>query len=201
MLFMGNIRRRGAELESAIYEVVRKIVDKEGVEGLTFQKVAELAGTSKSVIYRRWETPLELAISAFQARIKLENNGSVDKLVLTGKNLQDDLFQLMDRFLISIDALGEPFLRSVLVEIGTQPNATVLQLMERNSEIDLRAINRILDRARARGEQVKADISNDVKLLPFEWLRYKMFLRKNISTDMIETLINEILLPVYLESQ
>ncbi|QYH52391.1 TetR/AcrR family transcriptional regulator [Liquorilactobacillus hordei] len=198
---MGNIRRRGAELESAIYEVVRKIVDKEGVEGLTFQKVAELAGTSKSVIYRRWETPLELAISAFQARIKLENNGSVDKLVLTGKNLQDDLFQLMDRFLISIDALGEPFLRSVLVEIGTQPNATVLQLMERNSEIDLRAINRILDRARARGEQVKADISNDVKLLPFEWLRYKMFLRKNISTDMIETLINEILLPVYLESQ
>ncbi|AUJ29729.1 TetR/AcrR family transcriptional regulator [Liquorilactobacillus hordei] len=198
---MGNVRRRGAELESAIYEVVRKIVDKEGVEGLTFQKVAELAGTSKSVIYRRWETPLELAISAFQARIKLENNGSVDKLVLTGKNLQDDLFQLMDRFLISIDALGEPFLRSVLVEIGTQPNATVLQLMERNSEIDLRAINRILDRARARGEQVKADISNDVKLLPFEWLRYKMFLRKNISTDMIETLINEILLPVYLESR
>ncbi|MFT8670150.1 MAG: TetR/AcrR family transcriptional regulator [Liquorilactobacillus hordei] len=198
---MGNIRRRGAELESAIYEVVRKIVDKEGVEGLTFQKVAELAGTSKSVIYRRWETPLELAISAFQARIKLENNGSVDKLVLTGKNLQDDLFQLMDRFLISIDALGEPFLRSVLVEIGTQPNATVLQLMERNSEIDLRAINRILDRARARGEQVKADISNDVKLLPFEWLRYKMFLRKNISTDMIEILINEILLPVYLESR
>ena len=198
---MGNIRRRGAELESAIYEVVRKIVDKEGVEGLTFQKVAELAGTSKSVIYRRWETPLELAISAFQARIKLENNGSVDKLVLTGKNLQDDLFQLMDRFLISIDALGEPFLRSVLVEIGTQPNATVLQLMERKSEIDLRAINRILDRARARGEQVKANISNDVKLLPFEWLRYKMFLRKNISTDMIETLINEILLPVYLESR
>ncbi|MFT9373957.1 TetR/AcrR family transcriptional regulator [Liquorilactobacillus hordei] len=198
---MGNVRRRGAELESAIYEVVRKIVDKEGVEGLTFQKVAELAGTSKSVIYRRWETPLELAISAFQVRIKLENNGSVDKLVLTGKNLQDDLFQLMDRFLISIDALGEPFLRSVLVEIGTQPNATVLQLMERNSEIDLRAINRILDRARARGEQVKADISNDVKLLPFEWLRYKMFLRKNISTDMIETLINEILLPVYLESR
>lgn len=198
---MGNIRRRGAELERAIYEVVRKIVDKEGVEGLTFQKVAELAGTSKSVIYRRWETPLELAISAFQARIKLENNGSVDKLVLTGKNLQDDLFQLMDRFLISIDALGEPFLRSVLVEIGTQPNATVLQLMERNSEIDLRAINRILDRARARGEQVKTDISNDVKLLPFEWLRYKMFLRKNISTDMIETLINEILLPVYLESR
>ncbi|MFT8884175.1 MAG: TetR/AcrR family transcriptional regulator [Liquorilactobacillus hordei] len=198
---MGNVRRRGAELESAIYEVVRKIVDKEGVEGLTFQKVAELAGTSKSVIYRRWETPLELAISAFQARIKLENNGSVDKLILTGKNLQDDLFQLMDRFLISIDALGEPFLRSILVEIGTQPNATVLQLMERNSEIDLRAINRILDRARARGEQVKADISNDVKLLPFEWLRYKMFLRKNISTDMIETLINEILLPVYLESR
>ncbi|MFT9457679.1 MAG: TetR/AcrR family transcriptional regulator [Liquorilactobacillus hordei] len=198
---MGNVRRRGAELESAIYEVVRKIVDKEGVEGLTFQKVAELAGTSKSVIYRRWETPLELAISAFQARIKFENNGSVDKLVLTGKNLQDDLFQLMDRFLISIDALGEPFLRSVLVEIGTQPNETVLQLMERNSEIDLRAINRILDRARARGEQVKADISNDVKLLPFEWLRYKMFLRKNISTDMIEILINEILLPVYLESR
>lgn len=198
---MGNVRRRGAELESAIYEVVRKIVDKEGVEGLTFQKVAELAGTSKSVIYRRWETPLELAISAFQARIKLENNGSVDKLILTGKNLQDDLFQLMDRFLISIDALGEPFLRSILVEIGTQPNATVLQLMERNSEIDLRAINRILDRARARGEQVKANISNDVKLLPFEWLRYKMFLRKNISADMIETLVNEILLPVYLESR
>ncbi|MDN2452158.1 TetR/AcrR family transcriptional regulator [Lactobacillus sp. UCMA15818] len=196
---MGNVRRRGIELESAIYKVVREVVDEEGIEGVTFQKIAKLAGTSKSVIYRRWETPFELAISAFQDRIQLENKGSVDKVALTGKNMHDDLLQLMNRFLISIDTLGKTFLRSLLIGIGDQPNEAMQRLMDKNSEIDLRAINRILERARSRGEDVREDIPDDVKLLPFEWLRYKMFLQNNISRDMIEMLIEDILIPVYLK--
>ncbi len=199
VIFVGKVRRRGLELESAIYQVVRKIVDEEGIEGLTFQKVAQLAETSKSVIYRHWETPFELAIAAFQDRIQRENMGRIDEIVLNGKDLHDDLFQLMNRFLISIDTLGRTFLRSLLIEIGNQSNESVQRIMDKNSEIDLQAMNRILERAEKRGENVKENITDDLKLLPFEWLRYKTFLQKNIDQEMIGELIEDILIPIYLK--
>ncbi|WQH18808.1 helix-turn-helix domain-containing protein [Lactiplantibacillus plantarum] len=94
---MTKTRRRGAELENAIYQAARDILNQDGLEQLTFANVAEQAGTSKPVIYRRWRSPLELAIAAIQDQIITENHGQLDEVSLTGQTLSEDLFQVLKR--------------------------------------------------------------------------------------------------------
>ncbi|QAS69388.1 TetR/AcrR family transcriptional regulator [Oenococcus sicerae] len=196
---MSETRRRGVELTNAIYRATEKIIDLEGMEGLTFQKVADAAMTSKSVIYRRWESPLELAIAAVQDRIRRDNNGSMDDLILTGNSLKEDLLQVTDRFLISINIMGKTFIRGMFVESGRQSGQILQRLIDQNSAIDLRLIDRVLQRAIDRGEHLRPNISHELKLLPFEWLRYNVFLQREIDQEMCQILINDILLPVYLD--
>jgi len=47
-------RRRGAELEAAIRQVVLDLVVRDGPAAVTMEAVAAAAGTSKPVLYRRW---------------------------------------------------------------------------------------------------------------------------------------------------
>lgn len=49
-------RRRGAELENAILEAVWAEISEQGYGGLTYERVATRARTSRAVLYRRWPT-------------------------------------------------------------------------------------------------------------------------------------------------
>ncbi len=55
-----DTRRRGDTLTESIYQAVEDIIKTEGYTNLTFQKIAQAAQTSRTVLYRRWETPLDL---------------------------------------------------------------------------------------------------------------------------------------------
>lgn len=87
---MTKQRRRGKELEKDIYIATRGIIDETGFRTLTFERVAKKAATSKPVIYRRWKTPFELALAALQDKIRRDNHGKVDEIVLTGQSLRED---------------------------------------------------------------------------------------------------------------
>lgn len=196
---MGKTRRRGAELEMAIYQAVRDIIDQEGINGLTLPKVALAAGTSKPVIYRRWKTPFELAIAAVQDQIRRENKGSMDQYVLTGNSVREDLLQLMQRFLISIDTFGNSYLQSLFTEISRHENEALRKMIEQSAQIDIRAIDGLLQRATDRGERVRIDLADDLKLLPFEWVRYNIFIQKDVTEERLIMLVDDILLPIYLQ--
>ncbi|MFD0898415.1 TetR/AcrR family transcriptional regulator [Loigolactobacillus binensis] len=194
---MGKTRRRGAELEAAIYQATRTIIDREGLAGLTLPKVALAAGTSKPVIYRRWNTPFELAIAAVQDQIRRENKGNMDQYVLTGNSLRADLLQLMHRFLISIDTFGNSYLQSLFTEISQHENEALRKMIDRSSQIDMRAIDGVLKRATDRGENVRTDLADDLKLLPFDWVRYNIFVQKEVTEQRLTMLVDDILLPIY----
>lgn len=194
---MGKTRRRGAELEAAIYQATRTIIDREGLAGLTLPKVALAAGTSKPVIYRRWNTPFELAIAAVQDQIRRENKGNMDQYVLTGNSLRADLLQLMHHFLISIDTFGNSYLQSLFTEISQHENEALRKMIDRSSQIDMRAIDGVLKRATDRGENVRTDLADDLKLLPFDWVRYNIFVRKEVTKQRLTMLVDDILLPIY----
>lgn len=196
---MGKTRRRGAELEMAIYQAVRDIIEQEGITGLTLPKVALAAGTSKPVIYRRWKTPFELAIAAVQDQIRRENKGSMDQYVLTGNSVREDLLQLMQRFLISIDTFGNSYLQSLFTEISRHENEALRKMIEQSAQIDIRAIDGLLQRATDRGERVRIDLADDLKLLPFEWVRYNIFIQKDVTEERLIMLVDDILLPIYLQ--
>ncbi|QEA52828.1 TetR/AcrR family transcriptional regulator [Loigolactobacillus coryniformis] len=194
---MGKTRRRGAELEAAIYQATRTIIDREGLAGLTLPKVALAAGTSKPVIYRRWNTPFELAIAAVQDQIRRENKGNMDQYVLTGNSLRADLLQLMHHFLISIDTFGNSYLQSLFTEISQHENEALRKMIDRSSQIDMRAIDGVLKRATDRGENVRTDLADDLKLLPFDWVRYNIFVQKEVTEQRLTMLVDDILLPIY----
>lgn len=59
-------RRRGAELERAILQAAAQELTESGYAGLTMDRVAARAGTSKNVIYRRWPNRAALGVAAYR---------------------------------------------------------------------------------------------------------------------------------------
>jgi AcrR family transcriptional regulator len=57
-------RRRGETLLQAIYQATLAELARTSLAELTFDKIAPLAGTGKSALYRRWSTPSELVLAA-----------------------------------------------------------------------------------------------------------------------------------------
>ncbi|MGH8921898.1 MAG: TetR family transcriptional regulator, partial [Actinomycetes bacterium] len=57
-------RRRGADLTRAIYRATLEELARTSFEELAFDKIAPLAGTGKSALYRRWSTPAQLVLAA-----------------------------------------------------------------------------------------------------------------------------------------
>ncbi|MFT8401207.1 MAG: TetR/AcrR family transcriptional regulator [Lentilactobacillus diolivorans] len=190
-------RRRGADLEQAIYQATLQLLKNKGFVNLNFADVANLAKTSKSVIYRRWQTPLSLAVAAIQDKIKSENRGRTDELILTGHSLREDLLQLLHRFIISMQAFRDFRIAELLGEATQKQNTTIQQLISEGNAIDLNAFDHVLERAKKRGEIIKTDLPEEIKLLPFDWLRFHLFTNQSLTEHKLELLIDDVLLPIY----
>ena len=60
----GKTRRRGEALESALLDAAWDELQAAGYAGLTFEAVADRAGTSRAVLYRRWRNRADLVVAA-----------------------------------------------------------------------------------------------------------------------------------------
>ncbi|MGV0168160.1 TetR/AcrR family transcriptional regulator [Furfurilactobacillus sp. WILCCON 0119] len=193
---MTKTRRRGAELDAAIYEATRSILENEGLAQLTFAKVAAAAGTSKPVIYRHWQSPFELALLAVQDKIKADNNGRLDELELTGTSLSADLFETFKRFTFSTDAFGKSFVLS-FNGLNDEQNKQLQVMINEAKQIDINAIDHVVARAQARHELATGKLDDALKLMPFEWLRYRIFMNETITDEDLTKLIDGMLVPAY----
>ncbi|WHQ55014.1 TetR/AcrR family transcriptional regulator [Lactiplantibacillus plantarum] len=194
---MTKTRRRGAELENAIYQAARDILNQDGLEQLTFANVAEQAGTSKPVIYRRWRSPLELAIAAIQDQIITENHGQLDEVSLTGQTLSEDLFQVLKRFTVSINTFNQALVITWFHHLDQQANPEVKDLLNAVKKIDAHAIERVCQRAQQRGELRTGTLSCDLQLMPFDCLRYRAFANEPITDATLHLLVDDLLVPAY----
>lgn len=190
-------RRRGADLEQAIYEAALQLLKNKGLSSLNFTDVADLARTSKSVIYRRWQTPFSLAVAAIQDKIKAENNGRTDELTLTGHSLREDLLQLLHRFIISMQTFRDFQITELLGKAIQEQDTTIQQLISKGNAIDLLALDHVLNRAKKRGEIIKKDLPEEIRLLPFDWLRFQLFTNQPLNEHKLELLVDDVLLPIY----
>src|SRR5882757_7053536 len=59
-------RRRGAQLDDAIYQACIDELQENGYLGLTMDKIAARARTGKATLYRRWPSKVELVADALQ---------------------------------------------------------------------------------------------------------------------------------------
>jgi AcrR family transcriptional regulator len=70
-------------LDRAILDAAVSVLAEEGVEAVTFAKVAERAGTTRPALYRRYSTAADLVIAAVRAVADQE------RTALTGDHLAD----------------------------------------------------------------------------------------------------------------
>ncbi|WML38114.1 TetR/AcrR family transcriptional regulator [Neobacillus sp. OS1-2] len=186
-------RRRGNELKEAIYISAIELLESEGYKAITFQNIAKKAQTSRSVLYRSWSSPFIILYEAVRWKTFQDGNGSVGNASFDTGSLRGDLLALCQHWVRNSLAFSSEFLKGFLTEIIENPEFTYLS--EKVTVSNLLVIEKIIERASIRGE-IKHEVSNMVKLLPFEILRYHLvFMKDAVDDPFIKQLVDHVLLP------
>jgi AcrR family transcriptional regulator len=184
-------RRRGAELEDALLVAAWEELFDSGYAGLTFDGVAQRAGTSRPVIYRRWPNKPDLVRAAVQHELVRDRGTTPD----TGSIRGDLLAALRDanERRAGFTALLTYHLGPYFQETGTSPAELRQVLLEdMPSRTDL-----ILDRAVSRGEIDPDRLTARVRTLPFDLYRHEALMTlKPVPDEVIEAILDEVVLPL-----
>lgn len=184
----GATRRRGQALENALLDAAWEELQAVGYARLTMERVADRAGTSRAVIYRRWRNRAELVIAALRHQRPV-NAGTIPD---TG-TLRGDLLAVLGRASSRISAIGPDTVVGLLADLLADERAdenALGEVLRSGSEL----MTVILQRAAARGE-APAELPARVVRLPLDLLRHELILTHHPPT---ESTINEIVDDVFL---
>ncbi|MFJ9446533.1 TetR/AcrR family transcriptional regulator [Kitasatospora sp. NPDC101235] len=140
-------RRRGKELENAIFEAALDQLTSGGYARLTMEGVASAARTGKAALYRRWASKDELVIDALDATLPRPSDtpdlGSA----------RDELLQLVEGFTQAMTSRVGSALNALMGEIDHE-RAEVFKafITDRVIEPTARTILEILRRGAERGD-------------------------------------------------
>ncbi len=194
-----DTRRRGDTLTESIYQAVEDIIKTEGYTNLTFQRIAQAAQTSRTVLYRRWETPLELIHDIVVEKLLHALGGDFIDMIEDTGSLRGDLLcmlTLYQRFYIEV---GPEIMNAMLFEMS-QNSPTMVAIGQNAVKKNILAIRKVLDFARVRSEKLK-DVSEFALRLPFDLIRMQYLLHRTpIDARQLELLVDEILMPVFSET-
>jgi AcrR family transcriptional regulator len=184
-------RRRGAVLEDALLDSAWEELFESGYAALTIDAVAQRAGTSRTVIYRRWATKAELvraAVRRAQERTPIEapDTGS----------LRGDLLALARQ----ANKRSAPFSATLTYHLGPyfqETGTTPAELREVLVGDRMTLLDVVLERAAERGEVDPARLSPRVRSVPFDLFRHEALMTLAPVPDaVIEEIVDEVFLPL-----
>ena len=191
---MSATRRRGATLEHALLDAAWEELQSSGYAKLTIERVAERAGTSRAVIYRRWRNRSELVIAAMRYRQPVISGAVPDTGTLRG-----DVLAVLRRASARITAIGPDTVIGMLSDLLSDDEAFD-QVLEHLVRSGGEVMSGVLDRAVARGE-ARDDISPRVARLPLDLLRHELILtHQPPSQRTLEEIVDDIFLPLVLRN-
>jgi len=192
-----SMRRRGDALYESIYNATIELIKKVGYINLTFQEIAKAAKTSRTVIYRRWQTKLDLIHEIMVYKMKKVLDGElIDKIEDTG-SLRGDLLQLLTLYNKAYLEVGPEIMNTILFEMG-QNNKKMTEITVNATNKNILVMQKLLGFAKVRGEKIK-EVSETTLTLPFDLIRVEYLMRKGVIHEKrLELLVDEILLPVFL---
>lgn len=194
-----NTRRRGDTLTEDIYKATIELIKKVGYTNLTFQQIAQAAKTSRTVLYRRWKTTFELIYDIMVYKMKNTLGGElIDRIKDTG-SLRGDLLQLLTLYQSVYIEVEHEIMNAILFELG-QNNDKMSELEMNATNKNIFVMRKLLEFAKKRGEVIK-EVSDETLTLPFDLIRMENILRQDgIDEKRLEVLVDEILLPVFLDN-
>lgn len=192
----GNTRRRGDVLIDSIYDATVEIIKEVGYANLTFQQIAQVAKTSRTVLYRRWATTFDLIREIWVYKWTMALDGElIDRIEDTG-SLRGDLLLLLTLYQSVYTEVGPEIMNAVLFEIG-QNNKRIAEIKINATDKNILTMRKLLEFAKARDEKIK-EVSDISLTLPFELIRIKYMMGKDlIDAEQLKLLVDEILLPVF----
>ena len=184
-------RRRGRELEVALLAAAWEQLVSGGYGSFTIDAVAERAGTSKPVIYRRWPNREALVLAAIRHSFAQGTQPIPDTGTLRG-----DLIALLTQANESRLAMAAVFsaqLGAYYQETGTTPAHLREQLIgDRPSTVET-----VMQRALERGEVTATHLTPRIISLPFDLVRHEALMTlQPIAPETILEIIDDIFLPL-----
>ncbi|WP_433064150.1 TetR/AcrR family transcriptional regulator [Dactylosporangium sp. CS-033363] len=185
-------RRRGTELEDAILEAGWDVLVERGYHGFTYEAVAERAGTSRPVLYRRWPQREDLLLATVAKSWATQPIEIPD----TG-----DLREDMLGFLRAADAGRSRTMMLVGVQLMEYFRETGTSFDELRAH--LRPLGRrngcevIVERAVRRGELPDVPYPARVVVLPFDLLRHDLLMTmRAVPDDKLVEIVDVIWFPL-----
>ena len=186
----GRTRRRGTALEDALLDAAWAELQEAGYAGLTMEAVADRAGTSRAVLYRRWRNRPELVIAVLR-RYRPMLSGEIPD---TG-SLRGDVLALLRRMSSRLAEIGPETVYGLLGDYLSDA-----ELFARSQDqvlhISAGVMDAILKRAADRGE-ARAGVEPRIATLPTDLFRNELFLaRTPPSEGAIAEIIDDVFLPL-----
>lgn len=187
-------RRRGAELEAALLEATWDELVEHGYGALTIDAVAQRAGTSRTVVYRRWATKAELAEAAIVHMGRSKQMPPPDTGSLRGDLLA--VLRFANEKRLGLTALIVTFMGGYFQETGTTPvEMRRLIVGDGPTVVDL-----VMDRAIERGEVRAERMTPRVRNVAFDLMRHDALMTlTSLPDEAILEIVDEIFLPLVME--
>ncbi|MET9290653.1 TetR/AcrR family transcriptional regulator [Streptomyces sp. NPDC003077] len=196
-------RRRGPELEAALLKAAWDELVAVGYERLTYEAVADRAGTSRPVLYRRWPSKRELALAALRHQAPPVPDSPPD----TG-DLRGDVLALLSFVIKRMRELAP--VREVLAAAQAQVQAQgqgdgqdqeselSAYVASRNRDPGRDWMRTVLERAARRGEIEDADLLPDrLVTLPVVLVVHDLFVARRTPADAdLEEIVDRVFLPL-----
>jgi AcrR family transcriptional regulator len=181
-------RRRGAALEAAILKAAWDEVNAVGMAGLTMEGIADRAGTSKAVLYRRWPNRVALVIAAIR-----EEGSFTDEAPDTG-SLREDVLLLLRRMSSRFAGAEREIVLGLLAEYFRSPDVADYL---RGQFFGAETMTAILKRADERGEVRLDRITARVASLPVDLVRHELFrTQASVPEEALEQIVDDVFLPL-----
>jgi AcrR family transcriptional regulator len=185
----GKTRRRGEALEAALLDAAWEELQSAGYAALTFEAVADRAGTSRAVLYRRWRSRPELVIAAMRRHRPLLSGEIPD----TG-SLRGDVLAVLRRMSARLADVGAETVYGLLGDIFADPEPSS-SIQDQVLHIGAGVMTTIVKRAADRGEV--GDVSPRVATLPTDLFRLELFHARTPPSDQVLTeIVDEVFLPL-----
>jgi AcrR family transcriptional regulator len=171
----------------AIHVAVLAEVDDRGYAAATYDGVAQRAGTSKPVLYRRWPTKaqmvLDAVVAAHPGMVVPPDTGS----------LAGDLRAFLTAVRSSIEASGRRTMLGLLADLDAESGAAVGELLFAKGA---GLLEPLVARARDRGELGDSPVPAPVVLLPLDLVRHELLVVGTLSDERLDVIVEEIAVPL-----
>ena len=187
-------RRRGDNLDEQIFQATYDLMTDIPREKLTFSAIAKQANTSRSVLYRHWDTPLDLIIDAIMYEIS-QTEHPFGAPTFDYGSLKNNLVHLGEEFMTTTQTPPAKYIRPLFnMAQEKQQKRASNQILKAVEASNLQLIDHVIELA-IQNHELSHEPSQTVKLAFFDLLRSSSMIGEPVSNDWVTRLVNEVIYP------